>query len=186
MLGGRDTDVWPCPALASARQVAEETQKKIEAASQQYRPCSVRASVLYFVLNDLSTIDPMYQFSLDAYVDLFLISMRNSPKPDQLAERIKSLNDFHTYAVYKYTSRGLFERHKLLLSLQMCVRILQTANQVSQPGASAEGLRAPARCCSHAQQPRLHMPFVTVSCIGTAQPTHTPHSRPYAYSPARR
>ncbi len=35
------------------------------------------------------------------------------------------------YAVYKYTARGLFERHKLLLSLQMCVRILQTANQVN-------------------------------------------------------
>ncbi len=44
-------------------QVAEETAKKIEAASQLYRPCSVRASVLYFVLNDLSTIDPMYQVS---------------------------------------------------------------------------------------------------------------------------
>ena len=111
--------------------VAEETQKKIEAASQLYRPCSVRASVLYFVLNDLSTIDPMYQFSLDAYNDLFLLSIKNSPKNDNLAERIKSLNDFHTYAVYKYTSRGLFERHKLLLSLQMCVRILQTANQVN-------------------------------------------------------
>jgi dynein heavy chain len=33
--------------------------------------------------------------------------------------------------VYKYTSRGLFERHKLLLSLQMCIRILQTAKQVN-------------------------------------------------------
>ena len=111
--------------------VAEETAKKIEAASQLYRPCSVRASVLYFVLNDLSTIDPMYQFSLDAYSDLFLLSIRNSPKNDNLSERIKSLNDYHTYAVYKFTSRGLFERHKLLLSLQICVRILQTANQVT-------------------------------------------------------
>lgn len=27
--------------------------------------------------------------------------------------------------------RGLFERHKLLLSLQMCVRILQSASQVN-------------------------------------------------------
>lgn len=33
--------------------------------------------------------------------------------------------------MYKYTARGLFERHKLLLSLQMCIRILQTANQVN-------------------------------------------------------
>ncbi|KAJ9531884.1 hypothetical protein QJQ45_022007, partial [Haematococcus lacustris] len=111
--------------------VAEENSRKIEAASQAYRPCSVRASVLYFVLNDLATIDPMYQFSLDAYNDLFLISIRNSPRSDVLQDRIKSLNEYHTYAVYKYTTRGLFERHKLLLALQMCVRILTTANQVN-------------------------------------------------------
>ncbi len=76
--------------------MAEETSRKIEAASQQYRPCSVRASVLYFVLNDLSAIDPMYQFSLDAYNDLFLISIRNSPKAENLQDRIKALNDYHT------------------------------------------------------------------------------------------
>ena len=82
-------------------QVAEETAKKIETASQLYRPCSVRASVLYFVLNDLSGVDPMYQFSLDAYNDLFLLSIRNSPKSENLQERIKSLNEYHTYGVYK-------------------------------------------------------------------------------------
>lgn len=60
----------------------------------------MRAAVLYFVLNDLSTVDPMYQFSLDAYNDLFLISIRNSPKSDNLQERIKSLNDFHTWVAY--------------------------------------------------------------------------------------
>ncbi|WIA13292.1 hypothetical protein OEZ85_006876 [Tetradesmus obliquus] len=111
--------------------VAEETARQIEAASAQYRPCSVRAAILYFVLNDLAGIDPMYQFSLDAYNGLFLISIANSPKSDVLADRIKSLNDYHTYAVYKYAARGLFERHKLLLSLQMCVRILQAAGQVN-------------------------------------------------------
>ena len=88
-------------------QVAEETAKKIETASLLYRPCSIRASVLYFVLNDLSTVDPMYQFSLDAYNDLFLISIRNSPKSENLTERIKHLNDYHTYAVYKVTQPAL-------------------------------------------------------------------------------
>ena len=40
------------------------------------------------------------------------------------------------------TARGLFECHKLLLSLQMCVRILQSANQVNFPnsGANTEAL----------------------------------------------
>ena len=41
------------PSPVSITQVAEETAKKIETASQLYRPCSVRSSILYFVLNDL-------------------------------------------------------------------------------------------------------------------------------------
>jgi len=106
---------------------AEVTQKEIEEASQEYSPVALRASILYFVLNDLTRIDPMYQFSLDAYIDLFLLSIKKAPQSDVLGERIRSLNDFHTYSVYKYTTRGLFERHKLLLSLQMCVRILQNS-----------------------------------------------------------
>ena len=95
------------------------------------RPCSVRAAILYFVLYDLAAVDPMYQFSLDAYVDLFLLSIKNAPQSTRLDERIKFLNEFHTYATYKYTSRGLFEAHKLLLSLQMCVRILQSDGKMN-------------------------------------------------------
>lgn len=34
--------------------VAEQTAHQIEAAAAQYRPCSVRAAILYFVLNDLA------------------------------------------------------------------------------------------------------------------------------------
>lgn len=97
-------------------QVAEATAKQIEVAAAAYKPCSVRAAILYFVLNDLAGVDPMYQFSLDAYNDLFLISIQKSAKFDKLDERIKSLNDYHTYAVYKYTSRSV-QNHQLLPSL---------------------------------------------------------------------
>ena len=111
--------------------VAEKTRKKIESASALYRPCSVRAAILYFVLYDLAEVDPMYQFSLDAYIDLFVLSIRSAPRSARLDERIRSLNEFHTYATYKYTSRGLFEAHKLLLSLQMCVRILSSDGKMN-------------------------------------------------------
>jgi dynein heavy chain len=33
--------------------VAEETARQIEVASAQYQPCSTRAAILFFVLNDL-------------------------------------------------------------------------------------------------------------------------------------
>lgn len=87
--------------------VSEQTEKEIDLAREGYRPCSKRASILFFVLNDISAIDPMYQFSLDAYNALFMLSIDKSPKRTKLSERIDSLNEYHTHAVYRY-KRGSF------------------------------------------------------------------------------
>jgi len=43
----------------------------------------------------------MYQFSLDAYIDLFNTSIKKKQKSTKLEESLNKLNDFHTYAVYK-------------------------------------------------------------------------------------
>lgn len=112
--------------------VSEQTEKRIDVAREGYRPCAQRASILYFVLNDLATIDPMYQFSLDWYVELFDKSISKSKKYDDLTERIASLNDYHTYAVYKTACRGLFEEHKRLLSFQLTTKILQGAGKLNK------------------------------------------------------
>lgn len=41
------------------------------------------------------------------------------------------INDFHTLAVYKDTCAGLFERHKLLFSFQLCTNIMKRDNKIS-------------------------------------------------------
>ncbi|XP_014680873.1 PREDICTED: dynein heavy chain 2, axonemal-like [Priapulus caudatus] len=111
--------------------ISEETEIKIDAAREGYRSCAQRASILFFVLNDMGRIDPMYQFSLDAYIDLFNMSIDKSQRSTELEERIQHLNDYHTYAVYRYTCRGLFERHKLLFSFQMCAKITEVAGKLN-------------------------------------------------------
>ncbi|KAG6966781.1 hypothetical protein JG688_00006600 [Phytophthora aleatoria] len=117
--------------------ISEETEKKIDAARMGYARVALRSSTLYFVLNDMTSVDPMYQFSLDAYVALFQDSIVKSRSlknqgalSEELTERINAINDYHTYAVYAYACRGLFERHKLLFSLQMCARVLQSVNKL--------------------------------------------------------
>ncbi|KAK9398328.1 dynein heavy chain 2 axonemal [Crotalus adamanteus] len=111
-------------------ETSEMTEIKIDTAREAYRPCAQRASILFFVLNDMGRIDPMYQFSLDAYIDLFNLSINKSHRSHKLDERIRHLNEYHTYAVYRYTCRGLFERHKLLFSFQMCAKILETSGSL--------------------------------------------------------
>ena len=56
--------------MLTAQEVGEKveeakiTEVQINDAREQYRPAAARASLLYFILNDLNKIHPMYQFSL--------------------------------------------------------------------------------------------------------------------------
>ena len=52
--------------------------KRIDDTREGFRACGKRAAVLYFVLNDLNKINPMYQFSLDWYKKLFEKSITES------------------------------------------------------------------------------------------------------------
>nr|CCA21283.1 inner dynein arm heavy chain 1beta putative [Albugo laibachii Nc14]CCA21656.1 dynein heavy chain 2 putative [Albugo laibachii Nc14] len=124
--------------VTSRLHVSQATEEKIDEARMGYKDVAIRSSTVYFVLNDLTRIDPMYQFSLDSYIDRFKDSIINSRTlknqaslTDKLVLRIDAINDYHTYAVYCYTCRGLFERHKLLFSLLLCVRILKKMNKIS-------------------------------------------------------
>lgn len=45
--------------------------RRINENREQYKSCAKRAAALFFVLNDSNKINPMYQFSLDKYKDLF-------------------------------------------------------------------------------------------------------------------
>lgn len=69
------------------------------------RPCGHRASVLYFVLQDLGLADPMYQFSLDAYQKLFVDSILRAKESNAMAasveEHVLGINSEHTLAVYR-------------------------------------------------------------------------------------
>jgi len=66
---------------------------------ENYRPCAAKASALFFVLAGLVIIDPMYQFSLESYIELFKESIRKSkdknPIWENIADRIVMLDKFH-------------------------------------------------------------------------------------------
>lgn len=88
--------------VTDALSTAEVTEIEIDEAREAYRPCASRAAILFFVLMEMSHIDPMYQFSLDAYIGLFVHSIEKSAKKTDIPERLVSLNAYHTYAVYKW------------------------------------------------------------------------------------
>lgn len=109
---------------------AKTTSVQIDEAREQYRACATRASLLYFILNDLNKINAIYQFSLKAFTIVFKDALAKAPAAEKLPERVVNLLDCITFSVFMYTSRGLFERDKLIFMTQMALQILVTANEV--------------------------------------------------------
>lgn len=73
----------------------------------------------------------MYQYSLQWFQRLFGAGCRNSQPDPETAERVKNLNNYFTLSLYQNVCRSLFERHKLLFSFLLCMKILFGDNSVN-------------------------------------------------------
>ncbi|XP_051939159.1 dynein axonemal heavy chain 6 isoform X1 [Hippocampus zosterae] len=119
-------------AIKQRLEEAEATELMINNAREGYRSVATRGSVLFFVVASLSEIDPMYQFSLKYFKQLFNTTIETSEKSDILEERLQILLDQILLNSYINVSRGLFEQHKLIYSFMLCVEILKHRGDISE------------------------------------------------------
>ncbi len=98
---------------------AEKTEATISTAREKYRPVAAKGSTMYFVVADLGLIDPMYQFSLRYFTQLFNLTIENSPASKELDKRLAILLAETTSAVYTNVSRGLFEKVCIFCSINV-------------------------------------------------------------------
>lgn len=104
------------------------TEIEIDSARQQYVPVAKHSAVLFFCITELANIDPMYQYSLTWFLNLFVQTIMKAPKSNVLEERLANLNSYFTKTIYLNVCRSLFEKDKLVISFVMCTGIL--ASQV--------------------------------------------------------
>ncbi|XP_008252409.2 dynein axonemal heavy chain 6 [Oryctolagus cuniculus] len=112
-------------AIKTRLKEAESTEQMINVAREKYRPVATQGSVMYFVIASLSEIDPMYQYSLKYFKQLFNATIESSRKTDDLQHRLHILLEQTLLTAYVNISRGLFEQHKLIYSFMLCVEIMR-------------------------------------------------------------
>ncbi|XP_032988956.1 dynein axonemal heavy chain 1 isoform X1 [Rhinolophus ferrumequinum] len=112
--------------------IAEQTEKDIDLTRMEYIPVAVRTQILFFCVSDLANVDPMYQYSLEWFLNIFLSGIANSERADNLKKRIANINRYLTYSLYSNVCRSLFEKHKLMFSFLLCARIMMNENKIDQ------------------------------------------------------
>ncbi|XP_065079030.1 dynein axonemal heavy chain 2-like [Ochlerotatus camptorhynchus] len=128
-------------SLESSKQTAESvkivlehaasTKYDIEISRETYSPCAARASLLFFVLEDLKCMDPTYRFSLDWYIALFHESLEKSGKTQNIEERKVKIIDHHTFNVSRNVCLALSFPDQVIFTFYLCVRLLYDAETMS-------------------------------------------------------
>ena len=57
--------------IAEKQEVANQTEQEIDKTRNFYKAVAVHSSAIFFCVSDLANIDPMYQFSLNWFLNLY-------------------------------------------------------------------------------------------------------------------
>ena len=110
---------------------AVDTDIRINAAREEYRPAARRGALLYFMVVDMASINKMYMVLLQQVLELHDFSVNHSEKAPIAAKRIINFMDYMTNYVRRYMHRGLFERPKKIWTLMLAMTIQQIAGTLS-------------------------------------------------------
>lgn len=118
--------------IGEALEVAKVTNADIEVNRESYKETAWRGSILFFSIAGLSAISEMYEYSLSAYMTVFMNALSTSRKDSILQNRLKNIKDKLTMLVYDFTCMGIFEKHKLMYSFQMITMIMDGSNDLNK------------------------------------------------------
>ena len=93
--------------VAEKLKLGAKTAIDIDKLRDGYRPAAKLGAVLFFVLAEMSSINSMYQYSLNSYLEVFDLSLRKSLPDSILVKRLKNIMDTLTINVYNYACTGM-------------------------------------------------------------------------------
>ena len=58
--------------ILAKQEIATTTEREIDSTRNGYKPVAMHSSMLFFCISDLANIEPMYQYSLTWFINLYL------------------------------------------------------------------------------------------------------------------
>ncbi len=112
--------------IKEKQEKAVTTEIEIEEARKLYVPIGDHSALLFFIVSSMSNIDVMYQYSLNWFINLFIVALKNSEKNEFIEQRIEEVCNYFTFSIYSNVCRSLFEKDKLLFSFILAAKIEQS------------------------------------------------------------
>ncbi|XP_048348807.1 dynein axonemal heavy chain 3 [Sphaerodactylus townsendi] len=116
--------------ISEKQEIATVTEMEIDNTRMGYKPVAVHSAIIFFCISDLANIEPMYQYSLIWFINLYVQSLANSKKSEVLEDRINNIIQHFTVSIYNNVCRSLFEKDKLLFSLLLTIGIMKGRDEV--------------------------------------------------------
>ncbi|CAM9368513.1 unnamed protein product [Chrysoparadoxa australica] len=150
--------------------IAEKTESDIDEVRKGYSPIAFSSQILFFCISDLANIEPVYQYSLAWFINLFISSIHRSERSKDTATRLVYLETYFTYALYQNVCRSLLEKDKLLFSFLLCTRVMGGQGEMDQNEwlfllTGGQGLENPnPNPCSEWLEASSQQPYTSRAC----------------------
>jgi len=118
----------------SANEISEKVKESqvvmesLSAESSKYEPIAKLVAQLYVILQELSQIHLLYQYSLEFVIDIVNTTVRKIPMEDEETFIQQACDEIYL-STFQRTARGMFQRDWLVLALRLAQ--LKLSNQIT-------------------------------------------------------
>jgi len=103
---------------------SDEVMKEIELVSNQYLPLAIASSRIFFCLESMAGIHFLYQYSLQAFMDIIFYVLNKNPIVAEIPKsdydkRRNIISEELFVTIFHRFGQGLLNQHKILLALRL-------------------------------------------------------------------